>query len=49
MQGLLRFSRLVDGFNDKVGKLTAWLIMASVLVSSGNAMVRYIFDVSSNG
>jgi len=49
VQGLLRFSRLVDGFNDKVGKLTAWLIMASVLVSSGNAMVRYIFDVSSNG
>jgi len=49
VQALLRFSRVIDRFNGKVGKLTAWLILASVLVSSGNAMVRYIFDTSSNG
>jgi len=49
VQGLLRFSRYVDGLNGQVGRLVSWLILASVLVSSGNATVRYVFDTSSNG
>src|SRR5208282_3816664 len=45
----LRLSRLIDALNERVGKLFYWLILAAVLVSSGNAIVRYSFDRSSNG
>jgi TRAP-type mannitol/chloroaromatic compound transport system permease small subunit len=45
---LLWFSRIVDGLNERVGKTISWLILVSVLVSSGNATVRYVFDTSSN-
>src|SRR5262249_52123587 len=33
----------------RIGQAIYWLILVSVIVSSGNATVRYIFDVSSNG
>lgn len=48
MYPLLSFSRLVDRINDKVGKLTFALIFASVFISAGNAVVRKVFDYSSN-
>ena len=48
MQALLKFSRLVDGINDRVGKLAYWLTLAAVLVSSINALIRHTFDTSSN-
>jgi len=48
MQGLLSFSRLVDGANDRLGRALIWLILASVLISAGNAIVRKAFDISSN-
>src|SRR6185437_8050617 len=41
--------RLYDRFDAWVGRLVSWLILVAVLVSSGNATVRYIFDKSSNG
>jgi len=46
---LLRLSRAIDALNERVGHLVYWLILAAVLVSAGNAMVRYAFDMSSNG
>jgi TRAP-type mannitol/chloroaromatic compound transport system permease small subunit len=46
---LLAFSRFVDRFNDYVGKGVYWLILLSVIVSSGNATIRYAFSRSSNG
>jgi TRAP-type mannitol/chloroaromatic compound transport system permease small subunit len=46
---LLGFSRWVDALNEAVGRLVYWLILVSVLVSSGNATVRYAFSRSSNG
>ncbi|MFI4987738.1 MAG: TRAP transporter small permease subunit [Alphaproteobacteria bacterium] len=49
MAALLRLSGLIDGLNERIGKLCYWLILAAVLVSSGNAIVRYSFDRSSNG
>lgn len=49
MAFLLRISALIDALNDYVGRTAYWLVLASVLVSSGNAVVRYAFDVSSNG
>ncbi len=49
MSFLLRLSRAIDGLNERVGKLVYWLILAAVVVSAGNAVVRYLFDMSSNG
>jgi len=45
---LLRLSGLIDALNERVGKLFYWLILAAVLVSAGNAVVRYVFSTSSN-
>ena len=48
MQSLLKMSRGIDAFTTWVGKRLAWLILLAVLVSSVNAVVRKIFDTSSN-
>jgi len=45
---LLRLSRAIDWLNEQVGHLVYWLVLAAVVVSAGNAMVRYTFDMSSN-
>ena len=49
MSLLLRLSRAIDALNERVGHLVYWLILAAVVVSAGNASVRYAFDKSSNG
>lgn len=48
MKFLLRLSGLIDALNESVGKLTYWLVLVAVLVSAGNAVVRYSLNVSSN-
>jgi TRAP-type mannitol/chloroaromatic compound transport system permease small subunit len=48
MRALLGLSRAIDAVNETVGKLTYWLILAAVLISAGNAMVRYGLNTSSN-
>lgn len=48
MNALLSVSRLIDALNERVGKLTYWLILVAVLVSTANAIVRYTFNISSN-
>lgn len=48
MNALLRFSRLIDALNQRIGTLVYWLVLAAVLISSGNAMMRYVFSISSN-
>jgi len=48
MHGLLKISRLVDWLNDRLGHGLMWLILAAVLISAGNAIVRKAFDTSSN-
>ena len=49
MRVLLALSRIIDRVNERVGRAVHWLVLAAVLVSSGNAVVRYLFDYSSNG
>ena len=49
MNFLLRVSGWIDALNERVGHLVYWLILAAVVVSAGNATVRYLFDMSSNG
>lgn len=48
MNLLLRLSRLIDATNTRVGRLAMWLVLASVLISAGNAVVRKAFNQSSN-
>ena len=48
MQLLLAASRLVDRLNLLVGRWVRWLILAAVLISAGNAVVRKAFQTSSN-
>ncbi len=49
MTPFLALSRLIDQITTWVGKLTMWLILITTLISAGNAIVRKIFNVSSNG
>lgn len=48
MKALLRISGLIDGLSTVIGKAIIWLILASVLLSTGNALARKIFSVGSN-
>jgi TRAP-type mannitol/chloroaromatic compound transport system permease small subunit len=48
MKLLLGLSRAIDALNEQIGKLTYWLILAAVLISTGNALMRYAFNMSSN-
>jgi TRAP-type mannitol/chloroaromatic compound transport system permease small subunit len=45
---LLVISRAIDWINDKLGALANFLVLLAVLVSAGNAMSRYAFNLSSN-
>ena len=48
MNPLLHLSRFIDALNERVGQLVCWLVLAAVLISSGNALFRYVFNNSSN-
>ena len=48
MQALLAASRIIDTLTAFVGRWVYWLILAAVLVSAGNAIIRKAFDMSSN-
>jgi len=48
MKLCLGLSRAIDATNEWVGRLTYWLILAAVLISTGNAVIRYAFNRSSN-
>ena len=45
---LIQISRLIDALNDRLGSLANWMVLAACLISAGNAMSRYAFDLSSN-
>nr|WP_315425753.1 TRAP transporter small permease subunit [uncultured Albidiferax sp.] len=48
MRALLKFSNAIDWLNGLIGKYVVWLILASTVVSGVNAVVRKVFNVSSN-
>lgn len=48
MKGLIQLSRGIDRFTAMLGRSVAWLILAAVLVSAGNAIMRKAFGLSSN-
>lgn len=48
MHALLALSKAIDRIGELVGSLIRWLVLAAVLISAGNAIVRKAFDMSSN-
>lgn len=48
MRLLLALSTAIDRLNEKVGYACNILVLLAVLVSAGNAMIRYAFGYSSN-
>ncbi len=49
MNSLLALSRFIDRWNERLGHGLYWLILATVLISAANAVVRKAFNWSSNG
>lgn len=48
MTALIGACRLVDAVTARLGKAISWLILLAILVSAANAVIRKLFDVSSN-
>lgn len=48
MDALLKMSAGVDALSNQIGRLIRWLVLGSVLISAGNAIIRKIFNISSN-
>ena len=48
MTSLLAISRVIDTISSAIGRWMSWLILLAVIVSTVNAVIRKLFDVSSN-
>ena len=48
MTFLLTLSRLIDTINEKIGNGVSWALLLSVLICTGNAIVRYTVNAMSN-
>jgi len=49
MVALLKLSGLIDRLSEIVGKFSGYLVLLCTLISAGNAIIRYLFNYSSNG
>ena len=49
MRPLLAIAKAIDWLNDHFGWIAQWAAFLSCFISAGNALVRYLFDSSSNG
>jgi TRAP-type mannitol/chloroaromatic compound transport system permease small subunit len=45
---LLKISRLIDFVAEWIGRLVMWLVLAAVVISAVNAVMRKLFSLSSN-
>lgn len=48
MNALLKLSRRIDALTERIGKSAIWLVLIVVLISAGNAIMRYTINYSSN-
>lgn len=48
MNVLLALSRAIDAVTSFIGRWVSWLLLAAVLISAGNAVMRKALDISSN-
>lgn len=49
MSGLLKLALGVDWISERLGRLASVAVLLTALISAGNAFVRYLLDISSNG
>ena len=49
MRALLKFALGIDWVSYRIGHFASVAVLLTALISAGNAFVRYIFDMSSNG
>ncbi|NET67336.1 MAG: TRAP transporter small permease subunit [Moorea sp. SIO1G6] len=54
MQQLLRISRVIDSFNERIGRLTYWILPLMIMIGVWNVVGRYLGrfigeNLSSNG
>jgi TRAP-type mannitol/chloroaromatic compound transport system permease small subunit len=45
---LLKLSGAIDRINEWIGKFAMWLVLAAVIISAGNAILRKAFNIGSN-
>ena len=48
MRGLLKVCSAIDALNVGVNYFARWLVLAAILLSAGNAIVRKLFNYSAN-
>ncbi len=48
MDALLKLSRHIDALTERIGNTAIWLVLIVVLFSTANAVMRYLFNFSSN-
>ncbi len=44
----MSLSRLIDSVNEKIAGAVSWALLAAVIICAANALVRYLFNYSSN-
>ncbi|HYF58792.1 MAG TPA: TRAP transporter small permease subunit [Burkholderiaceae bacterium] len=48
MKSLLGLAHAIDAINARIARVAIWAVLVAVLVSAGNAAVRYLLSDSSN-
>ncbi|WP_275983100.1 TRAP transporter small permease subunit [Propionivibrio soli] len=48
VNALLKLSRAIDALTERIGKIALWVVLIVVLISAGNAVMRYTLNFSSN-
>jgi TRAP-type mannitol/chloroaromatic compound transport system permease small subunit len=48
VHALLKLSHHIDALTERIGKAALWLVLVVVLISAGNAVMRYTINYSSN-
>ena len=48
MNALLALSRRIDALTERIGRSAIWIVLIVVLISAGNAIMRYAFNYSYN-
>jgi TRAP-type mannitol/chloroaromatic compound transport system permease small subunit len=46
---LLKISLAIDWISERLGRFASVAVLLTALISAGNAFVRYLLDISSNG
>jgi TRAP-type mannitol/chloroaromatic compound transport system permease small subunit len=48
MRSLVVLSRWIDRINTMIGEASGWLVLVIIMIGSGNAIIRKLFNTSSN-